>query len=274
MTGDTHTVGGALFLLLGVPIFAPVFGIDVSPAELAIAAATIGPIAGLLPDIDTPNALLSRGWIPFRRSFGFISLLLGFLLSVPARAVGATARLGVEHRGLTHTPQFMVGWTIGALPLYMAFFGLLAYVVSLVTAIFGMSFNPAVVWDWQRAHFFQMMPATMLYVFFGYLSHLMLDACNPSGVPYGRKQRHKTKTGKWKTGYRTYHILPASLRIVTDSPQERPFRWACWLAVILLALVNVALPVASRIDQGYDIRSAVVYSGDELEAGLGTRSGQ
>jgi membrane-bound metal-dependent hydrolase YbcI (DUF457 family) len=273
MTGETHTVGGALFLLLGVPIIAPLVGVDVGPLELAVAAATIGPIAGLLPDIDTPNALLSRGWIPFRRSFGWISLLMGFLLSVPARIVGATARLGVEHRGLTHTPQFMLGWTIGALPLYMLFFAMLAYIVSLFTAIFGLNFDPSVVWHWQRDHFMDLLPATMIYVFLGYLSHLVLDSCNPSGVPWsGRKSKHKTNQGKWKTGYKSYHVLPARLRIVTDSPQERPFRWACWLAVILLVLVNVALPIASRLDEGYDVRSAAMYSSAELEAGQGTRS--
>ncbi len=272
MTGRTHIVGGALFLLFGAPLIAPLVGIDVSPAALAVAAMTIGPMAGILPDIDTPNSLVSRGWIPFRRSFGWLSLLVGLLLSIPARAVGATARLGVEHRGPTHTPQFMLFWTVGALPLYMFFFGVFAYVLSLITTIAGFSFNPSVVWHWEKAHFLQLMPATMLYVFLGYLSHLVLDSCNPSGIPWtGRKSRHKTQQGKWKTGYKTYHVLPKRMRIVTDSPPERPFRWGCQLLVVLLILLNIALPVASRIDQGYTVGSALFYSSAQLAAGSGSQ---
>lgn len=275
MTGETHTAGGILFVLLGVPLIAPLVGVNVGPAELALAAVTIGSVAGLLPDIDTPNSLLSRGWLPLRRWLGRASrplaLIVGLLLSVPARLIGATARLGVEHRGLTHTPQFMMLWTIGALPIYMVFFGLLAYMVSLVTTILGFAFNPAVVWDWQKAHFFALMPPVMIFVFLGYLSHLVLDSITPSGIPWsGRKTRHKTSKGTWTTGYTSRNLgIPPRLRIVTDSPQERPFRWACQLLIVLLLLVNVALPIASRVDKGYSLRNAALYSAAQLEAGQG-----
>jgi len=55
-------------------------------------------------------------------------------------------------------------------------------------------------------------------LFLGYASHLMLDACNPSGIPL-RYPDH-----------RRYWLLPKRLRIVTGSPYEE-------IAFALLALL-------------------------------------
>lgn len=280
MTGETHTIGGTLFVLMGVPIVAPIFGVDVGPAELAIAAAVIGPMAAIIADADTPNSLVSRGWTPLGKLLGPLSYpfarFLGLFLSVPARVFGATARAGgVEHRGLTHTPQFLGLWTVGALPLYMLFFALFAYVISLFTAFTPLDFNPASVWDWQKAHFFALLPATMLYVFFGYLSHMVLDSCTKSGVPWlGKKTKYKDERGKWQSGYKSYNLgIPKRFLIVTGSPAETRYRVGIYLAVIIFVLLNIAMPIAERVDQGYSFTSSLTYSSAELAAGEGHQGG-
>ncbi len=64
----------------------------------------------------------------------------------------------------------------------------------------------------------------------GYLSHLLLDACTPSGIPLRYPNKHR------------WHLLPPSLRVTTGSPEEEIV--FALLAVLALGLLLSFLAAA------------------------------
>jgi membrane-bound metal-dependent hydrolase YbcI (DUF457 family) len=219
MMGKTHVGFGLLFTAAGLPVVCNgLLGMDFSTGEM-VAGVAIGAIAGVLPDIDHPDSLITKGIIPGTRRLGFIAKVVGWLLAIPARAVGMFARQIGAHRGPTHSLVFAVGWTVLATPLYVLFFSVIgAGIAALATTIF--QFFPVVgnrassvghvtsvatqgVWS----HIFLIGAAVGL----GYISHLFSDgltnAPNMYFWPFSQKKRH---------------LQPLKpLRVTTDSFTEK-----------------------------------------------------
>lgn len=122
----------------------------------------VGAVAGLLPDIDEPNAMLARGsWVP--RSLGPFARFIGMIVSLPFKIAGIFLKGVLGHRGGTHSLAMSVMFTLlFAIP---------------ITALLGLH------WDW-----------LIWTIWFGFMSHLFADMFNPSGVPllWPVKSKHKT----------------------------------------------------------------------------------
>jgi len=87
MTGSTHMAGGAVAALTFLTIAHP----DITQPHLALAAAGVGIVGGLLPDIDHPNSIISKKLKP-------VSALVTTLFS---------------HRGLFHAPAlYLIFWAL------------------------------------------------------------------------------------------------------------------------------------------------------------------
>lgn len=230
--GKTHMAFGALFWVAGAGAVAEVAHVDLGPTEL-VGGLAIATVAGLLPDIDHPDALLTRGWVPGRKLLGPLGKPVGWLFALPPRIVGKLARTTMGHRGGTHSFAFAALWTFGALPLYGLMAGLIAWVLSAILTMVGAGFDPAVVWSWEREHLPAALPCVMIAVGLGYLSHLFADSLNtvPAGPLF------------WPFSKRRPMWMPKGLRIRVDSPAEALVRSLVILAVIAIGLVTIALPV-------------------------------
>lgn len=147
------------------------------PTEMWPAGLAIGAVSGLLPDIDEPNAMLGRGgWMP--RALGPLLKAFAVVVSLPFRVLGMIIQGTLGHRGGTHSLAMSVIFTLAlAIP---------------ITAFFGKSADWAVWAIWA-----------------GYLSHLIADSLNPSGVPWLWPLFSKKKR---------FHLLPGPLRIPTETP--------------------------------------------------------
>lgn len=229
MLGKTHVAFGALFWAGGAPIVGSAVGMDVTPAVM-IGGLGITAIASVLPDIDHPNALITKGYIPGARSLGPIARLLSLVFSIPPRLVGMIARSAMGHRGGTHSILFMLLWTFGALPLYALCAGAGAWILSGALSWTPLGFDPGAVWAWEREHLPAFMPLVMLAVFLGYLSHLVSDSLNQAPVPW-----------LWPMKKRIF-FLPKPLRIQVSSPTEWLVRMVVILATVVIAFGTILAP--------------------------------
>ncbi len=221
----------------GGPTLAALTDTQITPITfaLAIGGATV---AGLLPDIDHPNALLSRGWMPFKKRTGPLGRLLGEFLSLPPRIAGMMSRSVMGHRGGTHSILFCLLWTVAALPVYGLLFAAGAYVLSLITGLVGLPFSPSVAWNWERAHLPTVMPLAMITVFLGYLSHIVADGLNNVPVPYF-----------WPSK-RRFFLIPGvlkPLRVTTGSAREGLVRLVVLVVLGIFLLINLLNPILNNI---------------------------
>ena len=240
--GKTHAAAGGLFAAALVPPTARAFGIDLDPEEILIATG-IGVVAGLLPDIDHPNSMITAGVVPGSKFLGPLGKPIGFFLSIPPRIIGAGARTKLKHRGGTHSALFMVLWTLLAAPLYALCIAagafLLSMVLGIVVAILpGIpEFNPGDVVSWLLEKLPGVMPLIMMSVFWGYFSHLLADSMTNVPVPW-----------PWPFSKARYSVLPKGLRITTDSFPENVLIRPIVLVLLVVTLVfTVALPVVQEI---------------------------
>lgn len=244
MLGKTHVAFGALFWVAAAPIVGPAAGVDVTPGVM-IGGLGITAIASVLPDIDHPNALITKGYVPGSRSLGAPARWASLILSIPPRLVGMVARSAMGHRGGTHSILFMLLWTFGALPLYALCAGVGAWLLSGALSWTPLGFDPGSVWAWEREHLPAFMPLVMLSVFLGYLSHLFSDSLNQAPVPW-----------LWPLKKRIF-FLPKPLRIKVSSPTE----WLVRMLVILLAVVigigSILMPTVKALT-GKDEPQALV----------------
>lgn len=146
-------LAGPVHFVLDAPEI-PVWGIPIGLA--------VGAVAGLLPDIDEPNAMLARGsWVPYR--LGPLARFLGVIVSLPFKIAGYFLKGVLGHRGGTHSLAMSVMFTLlFAIP---------------ITALLGFK------WDW-----------LIWTIWFGFMSHLFADMHNPSGVPLMWPVMSKYKT--------------------------------------------------------------------------------
>lgn len=205
-------------------------GMSVGPTGM-IGGLAIAAVASVLPDIDHPNALVTKGYIPGSGAFGWPARLLGQIISVPPRIVGMLARSVMGHRGGTHSIVFMLLWTFGALPVYALFAGLVAWLASGLLSVTPLGFDPGVVWEWEKENLPAFMPLVMLAVFLGYLSHLVSDSLNQVPVPWFWPAKKKL------------FFLPKPFRIQVSSPGEWLVRMLVVLLLIVVAFGTIVRPV-------------------------------
>jgi inner membrane protein len=162
MNGPTHMAFGAAAAAVLIGPVAAVTGVGETPAIMMPLAVYLGAVAGLLPDIDEPNAMFCRGsWLPkpLRRTLG----PLVWVAMLPFKLVGILIKGLLGHRGGTHS-------------LAMSFIVTLLFAIP-VTLLFGRA------GDW-----------AILVLWAGYMSHLAADMLNPSGVPFVWPLMSKHKT--------------------------------------------------------------------------------
>lgn len=242
MLGRTHMVFGALFWAGGAGVVAEAAGMDLSPTEMAVGLG-VASVASLLPDIDHPDSLLTRGWIPGAGIFGPLGRLLGKLLSIPPRIIGLLARSVMGHRGGTHSIAFMVLWTVGALPLYALGIALGAYILSVVMSVTPWGFSPDTVNHWLLDNVPELMPFVMLAVGIGYFSHLFADSLNTAPVPW-----------LWPFSKHRFFFLPPGLRIKVESPAEWLLSRMLILVLIGVSFITIVKPLGVQIiDTAKDI---------------------
>lgn len=230
-------VAGALAWTAAAPIAGPVLGVEMGVTELLIGL-PLATFAALLPDIDHPDALLTRGWIPGTKYLGFLGKPIGFLVSIPPRVIGMAARSVMGHRGGTHSLLFAALWTFGFLPLYGLFIAGLAWVLGTALASTPLAFDPTWLFEWEKAHLGVIYAFVALAVGLGYLSHLATDSLNTVPVPW-----------LWPFTKRRFFFLPPGLRIRVESLAEWLFRVLITLALIAALWLAVGAPLLHHAEQ-------------------------
>lgn len=220
--GKSHMAFGTLFTAVGLPVVNEVAGLDLSTTELLVGI-TIGTIAGVLPDIDHPNSLITMGIIPGSKFFGPIGKAAGFLLSLPPRIVGMAVRQVMNHRGGTHSLLFAIGWALLAAPAYalmFTLFGMLAVALAgPVIGLLGVGNEASTVAmisssaGWLGHHIMGSLPLISISVFLGYIAHLYSDSLTRVPVPWPWPLKIGGQEGRW-------FFLPKGMRILTNGPIE------------------------------------------------------
>lgn len=260
MMGKTHAAAGALFATALVPPTAHLAGIDIGPVEVAVAAG-IGTIAGLLPDIDHPDAMLTKGKVPYmeklfgRKGRAFMRILL-LWLSIPPRIIGVPARAMGNHRGPTHSILFMLLWTLLAAPLYAIQLAICVWLFSIpwnilagiLPVIDPISFSAFT--QWLISVMPVVVPLVMLSVFWAYFSHLFTDSLTNVPIPWLYPLKKKGKNGK-KGDYIRFFFLPKPLRVTTDSFTEKMLVRPIILVLCLYFIsVGAVIPIAEKAFEG------------------------
>ena len=250
--GPTHAASGAALGLLVAAVLPTSLGAPTTAVgALAFAAVTAG--AALLPDIDTPQATVSR-------SFGPISLLIAHgcdavsLLIYRMTSGDRDHERHSGHRTATHTVWFamVVGVFVAAtvavtgrqaasvtlfVMLSLAIRGLLpewSHRVDWLGITIAAGVASAAVWRWQP----QIAGGAALgaAVALGVCAHLVGDGLTKSGVPaFG---------GVVSIGGRRWHDMgaPTALRIRADGLADKALLVAFTAATILLGYVCLAHP--------------------------------
>lgn len=228
---------GALAWTATAPVAGPLVGLDMGPVEIA-AGLPLATFAALLPDVDHPDSLASRGWLPMRGKFGIVGKILAFLISVPPRVIGFLARSVMGHRGGTHSLLFCVLWSFGFLPLYGLMAAGIAYLLGTLLASTPLAFDPTWLWEWEKANAGAVFTFVVLAVAIGYLSHLVVDSFNTVPVPW-----------LWPFTKRRFFFLPKGLRIRVESPAEWLFRMLVTLAFFAAVWIFIVAPAATIISE-------------------------
>jgi membrane-bound metal-dependent hydrolase YbcI (DUF457 family) len=247
MMGKSHVAFSAMLTAAALPITNEVLGLGLSPAEMA-AGVVIGGVAGVLPDIDHPNSLITQGVVPGSKLFGPVGKTVGYVLCIPPRIIGVGARATMNHRGGTHSATFLVGWTLLAAPFYILTFTALAFILSIILtpilALLGLDFNfsPGGVWDWflhnAKSVMFLVSPA----VFWGYAGHLIADSMTKVPVPW-----------PWPFSHRRLFLLPKPMRITTGSSTETFLLRPIFILLLILFFAwNIAIPLGQEIFTSVD----------------------
>lgn len=255
MMGKTHSAAGALACAALLPPTSHVLGMDLSPAAIGVGV-FIGAIAGVLPDIDHPDSLMTHGVIPGAKRLGPIGKALGWFLSIPPRIIGVGARATMNHRGGTHSLLFAAGWALLAAPIYGTLIAVAAIIIApiwaiTVGAIFSVlgvdvSFTSGEVITWLKDNIPTIYPLVALSVFIGYVSHLCCDAMTKVPVPFLWPLKSKKKKGD----YVRFFLLPKPMRITTDSMAENGvIRPVIYAALVLFLALNVFIPMGKQAFQ-------------------------
>jgi membrane-bound metal-dependent hydrolase YbcI (DUF457 family) len=221
MMGRTHMAFGMLFTATGLPVASHLLGLDFSTTEVVVGVA-IGSVAGVLPDIDHPDSLLTHGIIPGTRYFGPIGKALGWFLSLPPRLMGLGVRQVVNHRGGTHSLLFGLGWALLAAPIYVLLFAAAAFVLGAIlgplVALIGISGTSVSGALGTASHIARNgilghLVLISFSVFLGYFAHLFSDSLTKVPVPWPWPFKIGPNEGRW-------FLAPAGFRVKTGSTFE------------------------------------------------------
>lgn len=246
--------GALAWTAAAVPV-ATAVGVDLSPVEVAVGL-PLACVAALLPDIDHPDALLTRGWIPGTKYFGKLGRPLGIFISIPPRIIGHLARGVMGHRGGTHSIVFGLMWTFAALPLYALLIAALAWIISVIFSVTPLAFDPGAVWAWEQAHMPSIMPLVMIAVFLGYFSHLASDGLNT--VPIGPIF--------WPFSKKRPFLWPKGLRIRVDSPVEHLLRSLLTIITVVLVIWVIIPPLYQQIRDGVSTGIEQIQKNDTVKS--------
>jgi membrane-bound metal-dependent hydrolase YbcI (DUF457 family) len=247
--GKTHMAFGGLFGAVGVPLANHALGLELSTSE-QLSGVAIATVAGLLPDIDHPNSLLTMGVIPGSRRLRHVGRVAGFLLSIPPRIVGAAVRQVMNHRGGTHSLLFAFGWAFLAAPAYAVLaigvgyaLGLLAGAAVQLLPVGGAAFLAEIDASAATVAAFigDRYALIAVAVFLGYLSHLVSDSMTNVPIPWPWPLRIGPNDGRW-------FLLPQPLRITTGSFVEtRMLRPLVTLLAVGASALLIGLPAVQHL---------------------------
>ena len=188
MTAKTHIFGGVVAAELLC------MTVGVQEPRVVMPCCVVGAVGALLPDIDHTGSRISR------------SLIFTHLLSVLLSAL-------TEHRGIIHTPLFVLVFTAAAVVLSAGLNHALLY-----SAVLGV----------------------------GMLSHLVLDTLNPSGIMWAwpiRREHYSLANIRTDSlaEYLVFVLLLALAAVLADHNYIRLWNDVCQaLAQLLPALADAA----------------------------------
>jgi len=244
MMGVTHFAAGALASAAMVPATSEVLHLGLTPGEFAVGV-VIGAIAGLLPDIDHPDSLLTQGKLPGGHIFGELGRFASWLLCWPPRIVGVGARGKMNHRGGTHSVTFMFGWVVLAAPVYALMFGVLAFALSALLQVIGAALgfhnpvNPGAFAHWLWDNLGSIAPLVMASVFWGYFAHLVTDSMTNVPIPW-----------PWPFSKRRLFLLPRGMRVTTGQTVETIFvRPLVIILAVTVFVINIGISFGHEILQ-------------------------
>jgi membrane-bound metal-dependent hydrolase YbcI (DUF457 family) len=242
MMGKSHFAGGALFTAAAAPATSNALGLGLTAGQLAIGVG-IGIIAGVLPDIDHPDSLITKGILPGRRAFGGISKILGWVLSLPPRIIGVGARATMNHRGGTHSITFALAWTLLAAPIYALMACVIVFILAFILQALGAIFplhagvNAGAFASYVWRNFGHIAPLVMICVFWGYLAHLVQDSMTKVPVPW-----------LWPFSKRRFFLLPKSMRITTGSDFENHLlRPVIIILAVAVFILTIGIPLSTEL---------------------------
>lgn len=240
--GSTHIAGGCLAGAALTPVTSDLLGLGFTPAALA-AGVGIAAVAGMLADCDTKDSLISHGVLPGRGLLGRFSRALGWYLSIPPRLLGRSTRGVLGHRGGTHSVSFMIGWALLAAPVYALMTLSFAFIISLVLSAFSvvLPFVPTlplgIFASWLWGHMGEIMPLTIVAVFWGYFAHLFLDSLTQAPVPW-----------LWPFSKKRFFLLPKQLRVKTGSHLEYKFvRPTIIVLFVAATAITIVIPLGREV---------------------------
>lgn len=186
MTGKTHLAAG-IATGLGACVIIKQIDPDLATAGVVTTAVVCSSLGSLMPDIDCESACISH--------LGLLSRILSKLCSSIS-----------SHRRFWHTP---IAGLIFAITTILTFIGLSMIKIPIIA---NRIVNIPV-----------FIPFIMFYA--GYLSHLVLDTCNPQGVPWLWPIEPLSKKRRIKR-----------IAITTASEQEVYYKVLCVLTAFALTL--------------------------------------
>jgi len=218
VTGKTHLTGGLTFGLLVGQALQLINADAILIGNNTLIPVTLVAIAGiafgsLLPDIDEPNAMVSnlpkkgRGVVNTAlKKKGIEGILRGLItvillgLNLVTRAIAGGVKTLVGHRGATH-------WVFSSV------------MVGILFAVAGFFFG---------------YPELGLWIWLGYISHILLDAMTLSGVEMWQPFIDKK-----------YHLLPQGFRVRTGNFVDAGMSLIFGMIAALLIYIAL-LPIAQQ----------------------------
>lgn len=110
MLGRDHLLMGAASYEAVIGPGSLITGVTPTP-EAIIIGGVIAAFAGLIPDVDQPGAMVTRGWLPGGKS-NFLIMLVAKIISLPFRILAPILHGVLGHRGGTHSIAFTLLWTM------------------------------------------------------------------------------------------------------------------------------------------------------------------
>jgi membrane-bound metal-dependent hydrolase YbcI (DUF457 family) len=168
MLGKSHVVTGALSWATVVGPVAYVTDAHYTPVAVG-GGLLLGAIGGIMPDIDAPGALITRGWLPGMNK-NILIKAFALIISIPFRLMSHFVHGVLGHRGGTHSLAMTAVVSLLTALLVFTFQGPLWIVEALTLGILAHIASDSVTksgcpWFWPFSDTHHRVP-----VFFGYIT--------------------------------------------------------------------------------------------------------